>query len=242
MTVASARTWEVRSSRDGSDWSFQRETQVVSQLRFTVFQNFQSPTEQDTELYQNSGIPAAIATDTSKDLPVWWKSAHSLTTRAHVISQDPQRQIRQRSGCDAGRSRKQQRTVARLAAVLTITEHNVRLLIFDLRQCRCKILAFGTEEHETWTYSLVLGAYLQSWKVATVVFCWTLMTKLAAYFQADTSHLMNELFSQFPRSSKVNSQHSEANKCTPSGITIALHYNHDVTNPAADRRTFLLHI
>lgn len=133
MIVAAAKTWEVRSSRDGLDWSFQRETQVVLQLRFTVFQNFQSPPEQYTELFKDPGTSAAIVTDTPKYLPGWWRSAHALTMRALVISQDIQRQVHQRSGCDARRSRKQQRTVARTATVLMITEHNVRLSIFDLR-------------------------------------------------------------------------------------------------------------
>jgi len=129
--MAAAKTWEVRFSRDGLDRSFQRETQVVSQLRFTVCQNCQSPPEQDAELYQDPRIPAAT-THTPKDLPGWWTAAHALTIRAHVMSQDLQRQVRQRSGCDAGRSRKQQRTVARLATVLTIIKHNVKLLIYDL--------------------------------------------------------------------------------------------------------------
>jgi len=83
--MAAAKTWEAHSSRDGLDWSFQRETQVVSQVRFTVFQNFQSPTEQDTELCQDPRIPAAIMTDTPKDLPGWWTAAHALTIRAHVM-------------------------------------------------------------------------------------------------------------------------------------------------------------
>ena len=132
---------------------FHLETQVVSSFEFQGSKGVRALLGLNIERHEYFGNPTATARDT----------AQVLAFRRHVSSrglQGPVCQRCQRTGCNAEGSRKQRRTVAWKATVLTNTAHIVIVSIWDLRQygCNGKQLALGTQVQETWRGSLDLDA------------------------------------------------------------------------------------
>jgi len=228
--MAAAGVWEICYLRHGLEWVFHPETQVVSSFEFPVSKGVRALLGLNIERHEYSGNPTAIARDT----------AQVLSSRGHVIShglQGPLCQRCQRTGCNAEGSRKQRRTVAWKATVLTNTAHIVTVSIWDLRLygCNGKQLALGTQVQETWRGSLDLDACWRNWGFATVVFCWILMTT-AAYFQANTSDSENILSSHVSRAAKMYLRCVDVNDLNLS--TTTPHCNRDVMQSTA---VFLLH-
>lgn len=140
------------------------ETEAVSKLGLPVFMDLSRLLELYIERYGGFGDLAATSTNLAiicalgGHLHMLWRSEHD-----HLNLHGIQKQVRQCTGCDAERSRKELHTVARIATALTITTRNVTLN-YNILRCRCnsKIFAFGTQDQETWRCSLDLDACLHS--------------------------------------------------------------------------------